>query len=130
DNKEVLETEKIKFIPEETLHLNGITRIVAMTKAPLTNAQGEVWGLLGFANDITDRIEAAKMVSESEKKYRYLFDINPLAMWIYDPENFMFLEANEMAVQQYGYSKREFLNMTILDIRSPGERDRLKELVK
>ena len=57
DNKEVLETGKIKFIPEETLHLNGKKRIVSMTKAPLTDANGEVWGLLGFANDITDRIE-------------------------------------------------------------------------
>jgi PAS domain S-box-containing protein len=130
DNKEVLESGKIKFIPEETLYLNGSTRVVAMTKAPLKNAQGEVWGLLGFANDITDRIEAQKIITGSEKKYRYLFDINPLAMWIYDAETFMFLEANDMAVQQYGYTKEEFLNMSILDIRTPAERERLKELVK
>ena len=130
DNKEVLETGKIKFIPEETLHLNIQTRVVAMTKAPLTNADGEVWGLLGFAQDITQRIDAQKKLRESERKYRYLFDINPLAMWIYDPESLKFLEANEMAAQQYGYTKEEFLNMTILDIRPPSERNRLKELIK
>jgi PAS domain S-box-containing protein len=130
DNKEVLETGAIKYIPEESLHLNGKTRIVDMTKAPVTNAEGEVWGLLGFAKDITQRIDAQKKMRESEKKYRYLFDINPLAMWIYDPESLKFLEANEMAAHQYGYTMEEFLNMSILDMQSSSERNRLKELIK
>lgn len=130
DNKEVLESGKVKFIPEETLYLNGKTRVVAMTKAPLKNAEGEIWGLLGFANDITETTEAQKTIRQSEKKYRYLFDINPMPMWIYDPETFQFLEANEKTVEQYGYTKDELLQMTVLEIRTPKERSRLEELVK
>lgn len=38
-------------------------------------------------------------------------------MWIYDQETFAFLEVNEAAISLYGYSRKEFLRMTILDIR-------------
>jgi len=66
DNVEVAITKKTKIIPEETLHLNGKTRVVSMTKAPLINANGEVWGLLGFAHDITERIETEKLLMEEK----------------------------------------------------------------
>jgi PAS domain S-box-containing protein len=38
-------------------------------------------------------------------------------MWIFDRETYIVLDVNDVAVQQYGYSRQEFLNMTILDLR-------------
>lgn len=38
-------------------------------------------------------------------------------MWIYDRDSLRFLAVNDAAVRQYGYSRRQFLEMTILDIR-------------
>ena len=38
-------------------------------------------------------------------------------MWIFDQETLDFLAVNDAAVQKYGYSRDEFLRMTILDIR-------------
>lgn len=58
-------------------------------------------------------------IAASEKKYRYLFENNPLPIWIIDIENFRFLDVNQKAVEHYGYSREEFLTMTALDIR-PG----------
>lgn len=40
-------------------------------------------------------------------------------MWIYDIHSLAFLEVNEAAVKHYGYSRDEFLKMTIKDIRPP-----------
>ncbi len=40
-------------------------------------------------------------------------------MWVFDPETLAFLEVNEAAIRQYGYSRSEFLQMTIRDIRPP-----------
>jgi PAS domain S-box-containing protein len=40
-------------------------------------------------------------------------------MWIYDRETLAFLEVNQAAQNRYGYSREEFLRMTILDIRPP-----------
>ncbi|MEI9962240.1 MAG: PAS domain-containing protein [Limisphaerales bacterium] len=40
-------------------------------------------------------------------------------MWVFDLETLAFLEVNESAIQHYGYSREEFLAMTIRDIRPP-----------
>lgn len=49
--------------------------------------------------------------------FRTLFETNPLPMWIFDAETFKFLEVNEAAIKEYGYSREEFLRLTVLDIR-------------
>lgn len=46
-------------------------------------------------------------------------------MWIYDISTFAFLEVNQQAMAEYGYSREEFLSMTILDIRPPAEIPRI-----
>ena len=46
-----------------------------------------------------------------------LFEKNPLPMWIYDIKTLAFLAVNQTAIIKYGYSREEFLNMTIKDIR-------------
>ena len=46
-----------------------------------------------------------------------LFESNPLPMWIYDLDTLQFLSVNQSAVVHYGYSRAEFLSMTIADIR-------------
>lgn len=48
---------------------------------------------------------------------RYLFENNPLAMWIIDIKTAKFIDVNKMAILQYGYSRNEFLQMTAMDIR-------------
>ena len=55
-------------------------------------------------------------VLKSEKKYRYLFENNPMPMWIVD-YYYNFLDVNLAAIESYGYSHEEFLSMTALDIR-------------
>ncbi len=42
-------------------------------------------------------------------------------MWVYDVESSRFRAVNDAAIADYGYSREEFLGMTILDIRSPDE---------
>ncbi|PLK45207.1 PAS domain S-box protein [Emticicia sp. TH156] len=54
---------------------------------------------------------------ESEKRYKELFHLNPVPMWVYEINSFQFLDVNQAAIDNYGYSKEEFLNMNILDIR-------------
>jgi PAS domain S-box-containing protein len=58
-----------------------------------------------------------KLLKISEEKYRFMFDDNPQPNWIYDLETLSFLEVNEAAIIHYGYSKEEFMSMTLKDIR-------------
>jgi PAS domain S-box-containing protein len=64
-----------------------------------------------------ERILVEEALAASEKKYRYLFENNPQPMWICDLETFEFLEVNDYAILHYGYSRTEFLNMTLNDLR-------------
>src|SRR5215467_472109 len=66
----------------------------------------------------------------TEEQYRLLFDCNPLPGWVFDIETLAFLEVNQMAVQHYGYSREEFLAMTLRDIRAPEEIPKLEESMK
>ncbi|MEO7999601.1 MAG: PAS domain S-box protein, partial [Gemmatimonadaceae bacterium] len=61
--------------------------------------------------------------------FRMLFAANPLAMWIYDVATLRFLEVNDAAMVSYGYTRSEFLNMTIKDIRPPADVDRLLQSI-
>jgi PAS domain S-box-containing protein len=79
-----------------------------------------------MAADVQAKAEA---LLRSEAGYRELFAANPLPMWVYDVETLRFIGVNDMAVRLYGYSRDEFLAMTISDIRPSEEaralRDRL-----
>ncbi len=46
-----------------------------------------------------------------------LFEKSPNPTWIYDTETLRFLEVNQASIDLYGWSREEFLGMTILDIR-------------
>jgi PAS domain S-box-containing protein len=71
----------------------------------------------------------AETLRRQKESYRLLFDANPHPMWVYDVETLRFLAINDVAVRRYGYSRDEFLAMTIADIRPYEDLDALKEQI-
>lgn len=55
----------------------------------------------------------ATELRQSEQRFRLLFDTNPLPLWIYDLESFVFLAVNDAAAAMYGYSCEELLTMEV-----------------
>jgi PAS domain S-box-containing protein len=81
------------------------------------------------AADDTPR-PAPESVVASEEVYRQLFSASPRAMWVYEVDSFRFLAVNDAAVRQYGYSREEFLAMTIADIRPAEDVPELRRVAR
>ncbi|EJL61169.1 PAS domain S-box protein [Flavobacterium sp. CF136] len=64
-----------------------------------------------------------------ERKYSNLFEMNPVPMWIYDLEFLKFWRVNDAAVRKYGYTKDEFKEMTLKDIRPKEDLVKLEKAV-
>ncbi len=56
---------------------------------------------------------------DSEQRYRMLFEENPHPTWVFDVETLRILDVNRAAIRCYGYSRDEFLKLTIQDLRAP-----------
>lgn len=72
--------------------------------------------------DVTDLALARDRLVETEAQYRFLFEHNPVPMWVFDRETLAFLAANEAMSRHYGYSRDEILERNMLDIRPPADR--------
>jgi len=82
-------------------------------------------GITIFYHDITESKVIKDRLITSEEKYRTLFFKSPAPMWLYDLETLSFVDVNDAAVNHYGYTRDEFLSMTIKDIRPSEEVDLL-----
>jgi PAS domain S-box-containing protein len=85
-------------------------------------------GLSVYFKDITAHKLAAEQLENEKQRYIDLFNLSPLPQWVYDLETLAFLNVNEAAIKHYGYSKAEFLQMTINDIRPKEDLDRLRAI--
>lgn len=72
------------------------------------------------------RKEAEEALLVSEEKYKQMFYQNFFPSWIYEPVSLKILEVNHAAINKYGYTREEFLTLTLKDIMLP--EDILKSL--
>ena len=100
-NKELLQAKNAEYIQNSDLHTRSIEEL----------------------------LQAKELAEENEKKYKLLYDFNPMPMSIFDAQTLEFLSVNEAFYDKYGFTKEEFLNMTILEIRPDTEIEKLKQSV-
>jgi PAS domain S-box-containing protein len=108
---------------------DGTERPIADSGAPIRDAAGRITGVVLVFRDQTDERAARQAVAASERRYRLLFEANPQPCWVYDLETLAFLAVNDAAVKRYGWSREQFLAMTIADIRPPEDLPRLRDSV-
>jgi PAS domain S-box-containing protein len=67
------------------------------------------------------KIKKVKVSMTPDMEYRILFERHPYPMWVFDRSTERFLAVNEAATCKYGFSRKEFLEMSIMDIRPPDQ---------
>jgi diguanylate cyclase (GGDEF)-like protein/PAS domain S-box-containing protein len=80
-------------------------------------------GSIGIRIDITD-------LKRREASIRLLFKNNPLPMYVYDVETLRYLDVNDAAIEHYGYSREQFLTMTVLDMRAGEDREAIRQVAR
>jgi PAS domain S-box-containing protein len=81
---------------------------------------------LGTVQDITGKKKIEYSLRESERLYKTLFNSSPFAVGIVDKKTKQFLEVNKTATDLYGYSRAEFLQLSLYDIRVEEDHEKLK----
>ena len=86
-------------------------RTISVTNAPVPGG-----GWVSTHEDISEGIRR-------EESFRLLFECNPVPMWVVDRESLRFLSINDAAITHYGYSREQFMAMTVLDLRPAEDRE-------
>ncbi len=98
----------------------GNPHLLEITEFPVFNENNEFTSVEGIARDVTRGIHAEEMIREKEEKYKMLFNNASDFIFFYDIETNTapgkFLEVNDYTVNRLGYTKEEFLKMSISDL--------------
>jgi two-component system cell cycle sensor histidine kinase/response regulator CckA len=84
-----------------------------------------IGGVVLSVRDVSARRQAEQSLRASEQRFRALFEGHPQPLWMFDAETLRFVEVNASASKAYGWSRDEFLAMTVADIRPEADRARL-----
>ncbi len=99
---------------------------------PVLDEDGTFCGYRGTGTDITELVETTRAFRESEEKYRKIFEAETAAITIFDAETLRYLDANDAAIELYGYTREEFLSLTVTQTSAELEatQDAVKEIVE
>ncbi|MCW5731349.1 MAG: PAS domain S-box protein [Alphaproteobacteria bacterium] len=109
---------------------DGSTFIVELDLVPVRAHGDWISHVVSVQRDVTAQHQAEERIRRSEASFRLMFESNPLPMWVYDLETLRFVEVNAAAVAHYGYSRAQFLERTIADIRPAEDVSDVREIVR
>ena len=95
-------------------HINKLRdgRLILVTHRPMDDG-----GWVATHKDVTEQVNR-------EESFRLLFEGSPVPMWVSDRRSLRFLAVNDAAVARYGYSREQFLSMTVPELRPQADRER------
>ena len=93
-------------------------RLISVTHKPMSGG-----GWVSTHVDVTEQVER-------EESFRLLFDSSPVPMWVIDRESLRFMAVNDAAIVRYGYSREQFMSMTVPQLRPAEDRDRFGKFLR
>ncbi len=99
------------------LVVNGIpkTTYLDFSYKPLFNAEGEVYGIMDMAINVTERVIANRQIEETQRQVLASFEQSPVGIAILDKENLVFTLANPFYCELVGKKINDLVNKSLLD---------------
>jgi two-component system cell cycle sensor histidine kinase/response regulator CckA len=107
------------------LHKNGHEVWALRTLSVVRDQAGQPLHFIVQILDIKERKQVDAALRESEERHRMLFRRNPLPMWVVEAETLAVLAVNDAAVEHYGFSREEFLDMSLRELWPAEEASKL-----
>lgn len=101
---------------KENYLLNGKMTYRLKTKLPLKDIDGNIIGIFGTYEELTEVIQYNQALQESESKYRGIFNNSHSPMLIIDPIDLRIIDSNSAASSFYGYPIDHLKTMNILKL--------------
>ncbi|MBI5752043.1 MAG: EAL domain-containing protein [Hydrogenophilales bacterium] len=113
-DREVLSSGEMHDIPEELVHTKhkGV-RILHTKKIPILDEKGQPLYLLGISEDITEHKKSEDMLARLGK----ILDDSSNEIYVFDAATLHFVQVNQGAQRNLGYTMEEFKTLTPLDFK-------------
>jgi PAS domain S-box-containing protein len=108
-----------KAIEISALNRAGIEFPIELSIVPIQQGAEEFF--CAFIRDITRRKKNDEALKASEKKYKLLFESNPIPIWMRSLDDHHIIDVNEAACKAFGYTREEFLHLSSTAFRHPDE---------
>ena len=119
DDREVMETGRPKLNYEEPqVKRDGTQRWLRTSKVPLHDKDGQVIGVLGTYEDITERKRAEEALRKSAEEIQDLYHQAPCGYHSLD-KNGVFVRINETELAWLGYTRDEIIGRQFSEIIPP-----------
>ena len=109
----------LNCIEHRIITAKGNEKMVEERWRIVRNEKGEPVKAVGTCQDITERKVIETAFATSKENYKKIFENSPAPLLVWDLETLNFIDCNEEALRKYGYTKEEFLQLNIMDIRPP-----------
>lgn len=109
----------------------GTLAVILDSSVPINDSIFQLARILTAAIAVEERRKnALKALSESEEKYRMIFEGTPNGIIVADPVIQRFQYVNLSACQLFGYNEEEFLNLSLEELHPEESIDEVKLLFK
>ena len=128
DDREVIETGEPRLNYEEPQTWADGTRLVLRTsKVPLRDINGEIIGVLGTYEDITEQKRVQEALNESEQRFRDFFEKAAIGFHIFGPDRTI-IDINEFELSLLGLTRAEIVGKkNWANLIIPEQRDRFEK---
>lgn len=119
--------EIVRFEADHPRIGNGVINADVSIK-PLHDQDGRITQLIIEGRDITERKAAERAVRDSEALYHEMFLTNTAIKLLVDPEQGIIIDANNAAVDYYGYPRQTLIGMPICSINTASPEEVQREM--